>query len=31
MQQFLRSRFTQTSLSAWEVDWRVLSHGLFDT
>lgn len=30
MQQFLRSRFAQTSLSAWEADWRVLSHGLFD-
>ena len=30
MQQFLRSRFTQSSLSAWEVDWQVLSHGLFD-
>ena len=30
MQQFLRSRFTRSSLSAWEVDWQVLSHGLFD-
>ena len=30
MQQFLRSRFGQTSLSAWEADWRVLSHGLFE-
>jgi TetR/AcrR family transcriptional regulator len=30
MQQFLRSRFTQSSLSAWEADWQVLSHGLFD-
>jgi TetR/AcrR family transcriptional regulator len=30
MQQFLRSRFTETSLSAWEADWAVLSHGLFD-
>ena len=31
MQQFLRSRFSQTALSAWEADWLVLSHGLFDT
>ena len=31
MQQFLRSRFSQTALSAWEADWPVLSHGLFDT
>jgi TetR/AcrR family transcriptional regulator len=30
MQQFLRSRFTEDSLSAWEADWGVLSHGLFD-
>ena len=30
MQQFLRSRFTRPSLSAWEVDWQVLSHGLFE-
>ncbi len=30
MQQFLRSRFAQPSLSAWEADWRVLHHGLFD-
>jgi len=30
MQQFLRSRFSQPSLSAWEADWGVLSHGLFD-
>ena len=30
MQQFLRSRFTEASLSAWEADWGVLSHGLFD-
>lgn len=30
MQQFLRSRFAQTSLAAWEADWGVLSHGLFD-
>ncbi len=30
MQQFLRSRFTRSSLSAWEVDWQVLSHGLFN-
>ncbi len=31
MQQFLRSRFSQAALSAWEADWLVLSHGLFDT
>ena len=31
MQQFLRSRFNQTALSAWEADWPVLSHGLFDS
>ena len=31
MQQFLRSRFSQTALSAWEADWPVLSHGLFDS
>ena len=30
MQQFLRSRFTQSSLSAWDADWPVLKHGLFD-
>lgn len=30
MQQFLRSRFSEPSLSAWEADWGVLSHGLFD-
>jgi len=30
MQQFLRSRFSQPSLSYWEADWDVLSHGLFD-
>lgn len=30
MQQFLRSRFREPSLSAWEADWGVLSHGLFD-
>ena len=30
MQQFLRSRFSEPSLSAWEADWAVLSHGLFD-
>lgn len=30
MQQFLRSRFAQPSLAAWEADWRVLHHGLFD-
>ena len=29
MQQFLRSRFSRASLSAWETDWRVLSQGLF--
>jgi len=31
MQQFLRSRFAQSSLSAWDADWPVLKHGLFDT
>ena len=30
MQQFLRSRFSEPSLTAWESDWGVLSHGLFD-
>ncbi len=30
MQQFLRSRFAQSSLSAWDTDWPVLKHGLFD-
>lgn len=30
MQQFLRSRFAQPSLAAWDADWDVLSHGLFD-
>jgi TetR/AcrR family transcriptional regulator len=30
MQQFLRSRFAQSSLSAWDADWPVLKHGLFD-
>ena len=30
MQQFLRSRFNEASLSGWEADWGVLSHGLFD-
>ncbi len=30
MQQFLRSRFSQPTLAAWETDWAVLSHGLFD-
>lgn len=30
MQQFVRTRFAQPSLAAWEFDWRVLSHGLFD-
>ena len=30
MQQFLRSRFSEASLAAWETDWSVLSHGLFD-
>ena len=30
MQQFLRSRFARSSLSAWDADWPVLKHGLFD-
>ena len=30
MQQFLRSRFALASLPAWEADWLVLIHGLFD-
>ena len=30
MQQFLRSRFERPSLDAWEADWSVLRHGLFD-
>lgn len=30
MQQYLRSRFATTALSAWDADWQVLSHGLFD-
>ncbi len=30
MQQFLRSRFQHSALSAWDADWPVLSHGLFD-
>ncbi len=30
MQQFLRSRFAKPSLTAWDADWAVLSHGLFD-
>ena len=30
MQQFVRSRFRQPSLAAWDADWSVLSHGLFD-
>lgn len=30
MQQFLRSRFSEASLSAWDADWSVISHGLFD-
>lgn len=30
MQQFLRSRFSIASLTSWETDWQVLSHGLFD-
>ena len=30
MHQFLRSRFAEASLSAWDADWRVMSHGLFD-
>lgn len=29
MQQFLRSRFAHTTLSAWDEDWQVLSSGLF--
>jgi len=29
MQRFLRTRFSHSPLSAWEADWRVLSHGLF--
>lgn len=30
MRQFLRSRFRAPTLDAWEADWAVLSHGLFD-
>ena len=30
MQQFVRSRFERASLDAWEADWAVLRHGLFD-
>lgn len=30
MHQFLRSRFAQPSLAAWEADWSVLRHGLFE-
>lgn len=30
MHQFLRSRFERESLGAWDADWRVISHGLFD-
>ncbi|MCB1774878.1 MAG: nucleoid occlusion factor SlmA [Gammaproteobacteria bacterium] len=30
MQQYLRSRFQHRSLDAWDADWSVLSHGLFD-
>jgi TetR/AcrR family transcriptional regulator len=30
MQQHLRSRFQHRALDAWESDWAVLSHGLFD-
>lgn len=29
MQQFLRSRFSQPALAAWESDWAVLRYGLF--
>jgi TetR/AcrR family transcriptional regulator len=31
MQQFLRSRFTQPTLSAWDLDWSVISRGLFES
>jgi TetR/AcrR family transcriptional regulator len=30
MQQFVRSRFERPSIDAWESDWAVLRHGLFD-
>jgi len=30
MQQFVRSRFERASLDAWDADWSVLRHGLFD-
>jgi TetR/AcrR family transcriptional regulator len=30
MHQYLRSRFQHRSLDAWDADWAVLSHGLFD-
>jgi TetR/AcrR family transcriptional regulator len=30
MHQYLRSRFQHRSLDAWDADWSVLSHGLFD-
>jgi len=30
MQQFVRSRFERPSIDAWESDWSVLRHGLFD-
>lgn len=30
MQQFVRSRFEQPSIDAWEADWSVLRHGVFE-
>lgn len=30
MQQYVRSRFEHSSLDAWDADWTVLRHGLFD-
>jgi TetR/AcrR family transcriptional regulator len=30
MQQFLRSRFQHATLDAWDADWSVLRHGLFE-
>jgi TetR/AcrR family transcriptional regulator len=30
MQQFLRSRFQHATLDAWNDDWSVLRHGLFE-
>jgi TetR/AcrR family transcriptional regulator len=30
MQQFLRSRFERPAIDAWEADWTVLRHGLFN-